>query len=68
MYCDQTCYAIVTLSCFRLGTVSELTVAGAISTGTHGTGANYGVLSTLVNIKCFSLPKDTSHFLSFVGY
>ncbi|XP_041366843.1 L-gulonolactone oxidase-like [Gigantopelta aegis] len=31
-----------------LGTVSELTVAGVISTGTHGTGANYGVFSTLV--------------------
>ncbi|PVD33901.1 hypothetical protein C0Q70_05163 [Pomacea canaliculata] len=31
-----------------LGTVSELTVAGVISTGTHGTGANYNIISSYV--------------------
>ncbi|XP_046559639.1 L-gulonolactone oxidase-like [Haliotis rubra] len=31
-----------------LGTVSELTVAGVISTGTHGTGAKFGTVSSFV--------------------
>ena len=32
----------------NLGSISEQSVAGAISTGTHGTGAGFGCLSTLV--------------------
>ncbi|BFZ15798.1 hypothetical protein BsWGS_18837 [Bradybaena similaris] len=30
------------------GSVSDLTAAGVISTGTHGTGANFGIISTYV--------------------
>lgn len=32
----------------NLGSISEQTLAGAISTGTHGTGVNYGILATEV--------------------
>lgn len=33
-----------------LGSISEQTISGAISTGTHGTGKNFGILSTIVSI------------------
>ena len=33
----------------NLGDIDAQTVAGAISTGTHGTGAGYGCLSTFVD-------------------
>ncbi|KAG9292380.1 hypothetical protein G9A89_015250 [Geosiphon pyriformis] len=32
----------------NLGSISDQSVAGAISTATHGTGINYGVLSSLI--------------------
>lgn len=32
----------------NLGSISEQTIAGAISTGTHGTGIGYGILATEV--------------------
>eukprot|EP00842_Homolaphlyctis_polyrhiza_P001343 jgi/Hompol1/2209/HPOL_002862-RA len=32
----------------NLGSISEQTIAGAISTGTHGTGINFGVLATSI--------------------
>lgn len=36
------------LSLANLGSVSEQSIAGAISTGTHGTGINYGNISTQI--------------------
>lgn len=39
------------LSLSNLGSISEQSVAGAISTGTHGTGIKFGILSTqIVNL------------------
>ncbi|GIG90894.1 D-arabinono-1,4-lactone oxidase [Plantactinospora endophytica] len=36
------------LALANLGDIDAQTIAGAISTGTHGTGANYGCLSTFI--------------------
>ena len=36
------------LAMSNLGSISEQSLAGAISTATHGTGWNYGVLSTTI--------------------
>lgn len=45
-----------------LGTVSELTVAGVISTGTHGTGANYGIISSyVVSMDMMTASGDVVH-------
>lgn len=42
-------YLVLTFgSCFSEGVVPEITIAGAMSTGTHGSGENYGTMSTLV--------------------
>jgi L-gulonolactone oxidase len=40
--------AAVGLAMPNLGDIDEQTISGAISTGTHGTGAGYGCLSTFV--------------------
>ncbi|ABG53284.1 conserved hypothetical LOC495407 [Trichodesmium erythraeum IMS101] len=32
----------------NLGSISDQTVGGAIATATHGTGLNYGILSTII--------------------
>lgn len=32
----------------NLGSISEQTIGGAIATATHGTGLNYGILSTII--------------------
>ena len=33
---------------FSLGSIDDITIGGAINTGTHGTGAEFGSLSTYV--------------------
>lgn len=33
----------------RLGSISDISLAGAISTGTHGTGKNFTILSGYVS-------------------
>jgi L-gulonolactone oxidase len=38
------------LALSNLGSISEQSIAGVISTATHGTGVKYGVLSSLVGI------------------
>lgn len=43
-----------------MGSVSELTVAGVISTGTHGTGAKFGVLSNyVIDMELITTSGDT---------
>ncbi|XP_070200311.1 L-gulonolactone oxidase-like [Littorina saxatilis] len=45
-----------------LGTVSDLTVAGVISTGTHGTGANYGIISSyIVELELMTASGEVIH-------
>jgi hypothetical protein len=39
----------------RLGSVSDITLAGAVSVGTHGTGQLYGALHTFVSFFYFSI-------------
>lgn len=34
--------------CYSLGSISNITIGGAISVATHGTGLNYGTLSSYV--------------------
>ncbi|KJE95267.1 L-gulono-gamma-lactone oxidase [Capsaspora owczarzaki ATCC 30864] len=36
------------LAISNLGAVSDVTIAGVISSGTHGSGANFGILSTMI--------------------
>ncbi|CAG8754777.1 41376_t:CDS:10, partial [Gigaspora margarita] len=45
------------LALSNLCSISELTIGGAISTATHGTGVNFGCLST--QIKCLTLLTDS---------
>jgi L-gulonolactone oxidase len=43
-----------------LGSVSELTIAGVISTGTHGTGAKFGIISSyVVDLELITTSGDT---------
>lgn len=43
----------------NLGSISEQTVAGALSTGTHGTGLEFGNLATSVlRLRVIQLPED----------
>ncbi|KAI8926092.1 L-gulono-gamma-lactone oxidase precursor [Entophlyctis helioformis] len=44
----------------NLGSISEQTIAGAISTGTHGTGINMGSLATMViELRLITSSKET---------
>ena len=46
-------WRIIYLDSFcRLGSVSEIFLAGAISTGIHGTGSNFGPLATSISFLC----------------
>ena len=36
-----------------LGAISDQTIAGTLSCGTHGTGVNYGIISSFVSHKVF---------------
>ncbi|EJD04984.1 L-gulonolactone/D-arabinono-1,4-lactone oxidase [Fomitiporia mediterranea MF3/22] len=44
----HACLAAHNLAMSNLGSISDQTLAGIITTATHGTGVNYGVLSTMV--------------------
>jgi len=50
--------AKVNLSISSLGSISDQTLAGAISTSTHGTGVTYGSLSTFVTFLDIVLPLE----------
>lgn len=61
-----------------LGSVSDITVGGAVSTATHGTGINYGVFSTCVEeleiltsagevVKCSSAENEDVFLAALCG-
>jgi len=46
------CYTyIVANVAYSLGSISDVSLAGAISTGTHGTGKNFSPLSSYVSVQ-----------------
>ncbi|KAI3657363.1 hypothetical protein MP638_006529 [Amoeboaphelidium occidentale] len=54
------------LALSSLGSISEQSLAGAISTGTHGTGIEYGPLSScLVGLRFIHAAVNESHGLRF---
>ncbi|MES2799733.1 MAG: D-arabinono-1,4-lactone oxidase [Bacteroidota bacterium] len=52
------------LSQENLGDINKQSVAGAISTGTHGTGINFGSISTQVEVISFINGKGEKHTAS----
>jgi L-gulonolactone oxidase len=54
------------LALSNLGSISDQTIAGVMATATHGTGAHYGCLSTIVSLRYIAAaPRNLTKYIFF---
>ena len=53
---------------FSLGSISDLSLAGALSTGTHGHGFNHGVLASYVSSNLVLKEQVPQYRFPHLGY